>query len=256
MDFKRTPVKRFFGKHASDYSRSKSHAEGSDLAALLKALKPRKFEVALDVATGTGFTAVALAKKVGHVTGIDVTDEMLDQAARLARTKGAANVRFELGDALKMGYPKSYFDIVTTRRAAHHFKDVPTFLREARRVLRPGGRLGVVDMSPPKGAEAFSNKIEILRDSSHIEAFAPEAWKAMVSRAGFHILSLEVLGEPVSFERWLYPVERGGKEEESIRLEWGSASARVKRLLKAEVKDGVVRGWTKSRIVLVASKTT
>ncbi len=212
-------------------------------------------EVALDVATGTGFTAIALAKKVGHVTGIDVTDEMLDQATRLARVKGATNVRFELGNALKIGYPQSCFDIVTTRRATHHFKDVPLFLREARRVLRPGGRLGIVDMSPPEGAEAFSNKIEILRDSSHVEAFTPQAWKAMVSRAGFRIVSAEVLGEPVSFEKWLYPVELGGKEEESIRLEWKSAPTRVKRLLKAEVRDGVVSGWTKSRIILVASKT-
>jgi len=251
----RRSVEHFFGKHAEDYSKSRSHAQGSDLDALLKALEPKKAEVALDVATGTGFTAVALAGLVGHVTGIDVTDEMLVQAGRLARERGRTNIRFELGDALKIGYPNSSFDIVTTRRATHHFEDVPKFLHEAKRVLRPAGRLGIVDMSPPEGAEAFSNRIEILRDSSHVRAFTPSDWKSMVSRAGFRILSIEVLGEPISFEKWLYPVEPGGREEAPIRRAWGSASPRVRRLLDAHFEGGAIKGWTKSRIILAASKT-
>ena len=255
MNPDRRSVERFFGKHAEEYSKSPSHAQGSDLDGLLKTLKPRRSEVALDVATGTGFTAVALAGLVGHVTGIDVTDEMLVQATRLAREQGRTNVRFELGDALKIGYPNSSFDIVTTRRATHHFQDVPKFLREAKRVLRPAGRLGIVDMSPPEGAETFSNRIERLRDSSHAKAFTPSDWKSMVSRAGFRILSAEVLGEPVSFERWLYPVEPGGREETAIRRTWSSASSKVRRLLEARFEGGVVKGWTKSRIILVASKT-
>lgn len=248
-------VEQFFGKHARDYSKSQSHAHGSDLAALLKALKPKKAEVALDVATGTGFTAVALAKFVGHVTGIDVTDEMLEQARKLMQDEGAVNVRFELGDALKLDYGNSSFDIVTTRRATHHFTDVPRFLLEAKRVLKPSGRLGVVDMSPPEGAEDFSNRIERLRDRSHVKAFTPNAWKSMVSHAGLRLMSVEVLDEPLAFERWLYPVELGGREANLICLAWNSASARVRHLLKANFKEGTVRGWTKSRIVLVASKT-
>ncbi len=248
-------AKRFFAEHAQDYSKSQSHAQGADLDALIRALKPKKSEVALDVATGTGFTAVALAGLVGHVTGIDVTDEMLAQAVRLARERGRTNVRFELGDALKIGYPNSSFDIVTTRRATHHFEDVPRFLREARRVLRSGGRLGIVDMSPPEGAEAFSNRIERLRDRSHVKAFTQAAWRSMVSKAGLRIQSSEILEESVTFERWLYPVEAGGREEEAIRRAWSSVPASVKRLLVARFEKGVVKGWTKSRIVLVASKT-
>ena len=250
----RGSVVHFFAEHAQDYSKSKSHAQGADLDALIRALKPRKSEVVLDVATGTGFTAVGLAGLVGHVTGIDVTDEMLVQAGKLARERGCTNVRFELGDAMEIGYPDSSFDIVTSRRATHHFEDVPRFLREVGRVIRPGGRLGIVDMSPPDGTEAFSNRIERLRDNSHVRAFAPTAWKSMVSKAGFHIESSEVLGEPVTFERWFYPVQAGGREEEAIRRAWNSASPGVKRLLEARFEKGVVKGWTKFRIILVAAK--
>ena len=251
----RGSIKRFFAEHAQDYSRSWSHAQGADLDALIRGLKPKKSEVALDVATGTGFTAVALAGLVGHVTGIDVTDEMLVQADRLARERGRTNVRFELGDALKIGYPNSSFDIVTTRRATHHFENVPKFLREARRVLRSGGRLGIVDMSPPEGAESFSNRIERLRDRSHVKAFTQSAWKSMVSKAGLRIQSSEILGESVTFERWLYPVEARGREEEAIRRAWSSAPSNVRRLLAARFEKGVVKGWMKFRIILVACKT-
>ena len=248
-------VRSFFGEHAKAYSNSQSHAEGSDLAALIKALRPRRAEVALDVATGTGFTAMALARLVGHVTGVDMTDEMLAQARSLAAKEGATNVRFELGDAQELAYPRASFDIVTTRRAAHHFSDVPRFLRQARRVLRPGGRLGMVDMSPLEGTEKFSNRIEKLRDRSHVEAFTPTAWRLMIQEAGFRVNSTDVIGEPITFERWLYPVELGGAEERAVRAAWDSAPTKVKRILKGEFDAGKVKGWTKSRIVIVASKT-
>lgn len=246
-------VERFFGAHAGGYAKSHSHAHGDDLAALIEALEPKRTELALDVATGTGFTALALAPRVKHVTGIDVTEEMLDEARKLSRAEGKSNVTFELGDALAMRFPGSSFDIATTRRATHHFRDVPRFLREVNRVLVSGGRLGVVDMSPPEGTAAFSNRIEKLRDSSHVEAFTPRRWESMVSEAGFAVRSIQVLGEPVTFERWLYPVEAEGSEEGAIRRAWEGAGVQVKRLLHADF-DGSIRGWTKTRVVLVASK--
>jgi ubiquinone/menaquinone biosynthesis C-methylase UbiE len=152
------------------------------------------------VATGTGFTAVSLARLVRHVVGIDVTHEMLEQARQLAQNQGVKNTEFEVGDALKLNYDDSSFDLVTTRRATHHFEDVPRFLKEARRVLRSAGRLGLVDMSPPEGAGTFSNRIERLRDSSHVEAFTPKEWKSMMSQAGFHLESMKIFEEPISFE--------------------------------------------------------
>ena len=256
MARRRPSVERFFAKHAEGYAKSQSHAHGSDLDALLEALKPQKMETALDIATGTGFTAVALAPLVKQVVGVDRTREMLAQARRFASSQGVVNATFEMGDALNLKYPDSSFDILTTRRATHHFEDVPRFLREAERVLKPEGRLGIVDMSPPKGAELFMNRIEILRDQSHVEAFTPEAWNSMVSRSGLRLLSLQVLDEHIRFEGWLYPIEPGGKEEEAVSKAWSAASLRTRRLLQADMVGGKIRGWTKSRIVLVASKTS
>ncbi|MDG6981615.1 MAG: methyltransferase domain-containing protein [Nitrososphaerota archaeon] len=246
-------AERFFGAHAEGYAKSPSHAHGEDLAVLIDALGPRPTDLALDVATGTGFTAMALAPRVRRVIGIDVTDEMLTEARKLALAQGQSNIVFEMGDALGTKFADASFDIVTTRRAAHHFKDVPGFLREAHRLLRTGGRLGVVDMSPPEGAEEFTNQIERIRDSSHVEAFTPRAWKSMLSDAGFQTRSSQILGEHITFERWLYPVKSGGSEEDGVRLAWKRAAPETSRLLQAET-DGGIRGWMKSRIILIASK--
>lgn len=248
-------VRRFFAAHAQGYSKSLSHARGADLVALMDALGPRGVGSALDVATGTGFTALALAQFAREVVGVDMTREMLEEAGKLAVSQGITNARFELGEATNLRFPKSSFDIVTVRRATHHFNDVPKFLHETKRVLKPGGRLGLVDMSPPEGAEYFVNTIERLRDRSHVEAFTPTAWKSMILQAGLQINSLRVVGEPVSLEGWLYPVKLDAREMTYIRSAWDSASTLVKQLLGADMEEGIIRGWTKSRIVLVAANT-
>lgn len=248
-------VKKFFGRHAADYSKSQSHAHGADLSTLMGALGLKPDSVVLDVATGTGFTAVALARRTKHVTGIDATEGMLDEARQLARTEGMTNIEFELGDALHLRYQDSLFDLVVTRRAAHHFADIPRFLHEANRVLKPSGLLGVVDMSPPSGAEAFVNQIERLRDSSHNRAFSTDAWKSMVLEAGFSLMTTETLDEVTSFEKWLYPVEMGGTVERNVRLAWRSSSEEIRLLMNATFDGPEVVGWSKSRMVLVASKT-
>lgn len=244
----------FFSKHASDYAKSASHAHGSDLAALVAALSPRPSETILDVATGTGFTAIEVSPLVNSVVATDLTTEMLAQAKRLARERGVTNIGFEEADASDLPHRDSSFDIVTTRRAPHHFRDIPLFLREARRVLRRGGRLGIADMSPPEECETFFNRIERIRDDTHVKALSPTQWLASVRRAGFTVASTEILSDKVSFEGWLYPVKMGGTEEASIRRAWAKAPPKVRRILEVRETQNVVEGWTKTRIVLVAKR--
>lgn len=244
----------FFSKHAQDYAKSDSHAHGSDLARLIELLRPRRNEIALDVATGTGFTAMELATKVRQVLATDITREMLDEAKRLAQERRISNIRFEKADASSLPYDDSTFDIVTTRRAAHHFTDVSKFLGEASRVLKESGRLGIVDMSPPEGTEEFFNKIERLRDSTHTQAHTPSEWRSKIKETNLRIAHLETLGERISFEQWLYPVRMGGVEEKEIKKKWAKASPEIRSLLKVEKNDDDVKAWVKTRIILVAKK--
>ena len=249
-------AKEFFSKHAEGYAKSESHARGSDLALLIELAKPAKSDVVLDVATGTGFTAIEFAPLVKEVVAADITEEMLQEARKLASERGIKNIRFESADACrKLPFADSSFDIVSCRRAAHHFTDVPLFLSEARRVLRKDGCLCIVDMSPQEGGQEFANKIEQLRDSTHVRAHTANEWRQELADAGFLVRNLELLPDRVSLEKWLYPVPLGGREEKEVRTAWRKAPKEMIDLFEVN-KDarGEIRDWIKTRVILVAVK--
>jgi demethylmenaquinone methyltransferase / 2-methoxy-6-polyprenyl-1,4-benzoquinol methylase len=106
----------------------------------------------LDVATGTGDLALLLARARPEATvvGIDFAEPML----ALAREKGAragARVAWQQADALALPFEDASFDAVTVAYGLRNFADVAGGLREMRRVLRPGGRLVVLEFPPPDG---------------------------------------------------------------------------------------------------------
>jgi demethylmenaquinone methyltransferase/2-methoxy-6-polyprenyl-1,4-benzoquinol methylase len=103
---------------------------------------------ALDVATGTGDLALALARRVGpegDVVGIDFSEEML----ALARRK-APELRFEWGNALDLAYEDASFDAVTAGFGVRNFADLEAGLREMVRVTRPGGRVVILEITTPQ----------------------------------------------------------------------------------------------------------
>jgi demethylmenaquinone methyltransferase/2-methoxy-6-polyprenyl-1,4-benzoquinol methylase len=115
-------------------------------AADMAALNPG--DRALDVATGTGDLAVELAGRVGpegEVVGSDFSERMLE----LAREK-APGLRFEQGNALALPYDDDSFDAATVGFGARNFSDLAQGLREMTRVVRPGGRVVVLEITTPE----------------------------------------------------------------------------------------------------------
>jgi demethylmenaquinone methyltransferase/2-methoxy-6-polyprenyl-1,4-benzoquinol methylase len=103
---------------------------------------------ALDVATGTGDLAVALSRRVapdGEVVGSDFSERMLE----LARRK-APSIRFEWGNALELPYEDGSFDAATAGFGARNFSDLRRGLAEMARVVRPGGRVVVLEITTPE----------------------------------------------------------------------------------------------------------
>jgi SAM-dependent methyltransferase len=137
---------------------------------------------ALDVGTGTGNTAFALAPAVAWVVGIDLTPEMLSQGERLRKERGFGNVNFEVGDVHRLPY-----------RAAHHFSDIGAALAEMRRVLRPGGRLVIDDRSVPEDdrVDRLMQELDTLHDPSHVRQYRPSEWRALLDGAGFSVETVE-----------------------------------------------------------------
>jgi demethylmenaquinone methyltransferase/2-methoxy-6-polyprenyl-1,4-benzoquinol methylase len=119
---------------------------------VLALARPAPGERALDLCCGTGDLALALASAGATVAGLDFSGEMLriahNRMARRANTSGA--VRFVRADALRIPFPDGSFDIVTIGYGLRNLADLEAGLREARRVLRPGGRLVALDFGKPQ----------------------------------------------------------------------------------------------------------
>ncbi len=102
---------------------------------------------ALDLATGTGDIAFALAAAGADVVGLDVTQRMIE----LARAKAAAPApRFLVGDMLALPFPAQSFDVVTTGYGLRNVPDLTMAIDEIRRVLKPGGRVLSLDFDRPQ----------------------------------------------------------------------------------------------------------
>lgn len=163
-------VDRQFGARAADYVASAVHSSCADLDALAALCRDLPQARVLDLGCGGGHVAYAVAPHVRTVTALDLSQAMLDAVEAEAARRGLTNLDTRRAAVESLPFPDASFDRVLTRYSAHHWADVPTALREAHRVLKPGGRLGLVDVIHP-GPPLLDTHLqawELLRDPSHV----------------------------------------------------------------------------------------
>jgi ubiquinone/menaquinone biosynthesis C-methylase UbiE len=186
-------ARRIFGQRASMYTTSTAHTDPQVLARVVELSDPRPDWSVLDIATGTGHTAFALAPHVRSIIGTDLTPEMLAEAERLRAARSISNVTFRVADVHRLPFENEAFQLITCRRAAHHFSDIRGALAEMRRVLRPGGRLVIDDRSVPDDdfLDACMNELDRLHDESHVREYRPGEWRALLTEGGFDVEVVE-----------------------------------------------------------------
>lgn len=121
---------------------------------LVEKLKINGPETILDVATGTADLAIAIAKALpaASVTGLDIAEEMLQIGRNKTEQQGlTSRLTLEVGDAENLPYPDDSFDAITVAFGVRNFENLERGVAEMNRVLRPGGRLFVLEFSQPKG---------------------------------------------------------------------------------------------------------
>lgn len=152
----------------------------------------------LDIATGTGDVALALAHKIprAHIDGIDLSQGMLDvAAAKIGREKPdiAERIVLKCGDALAMPYGDNTFDVVTVAYGVRNFDDLARGYAEMYRVLRPGGKLLVLELSTPAASLvrlpykmyvrcAIPTMGRLVSKDSHAYRYLPESVAAVPAR--------------------------------------------------------------------------
>ncbi|MBA2124813.1 ArsR family transcriptional regulator [Hyphomicrobium methylovorum] len=140
----------FFEKHAADWDRIRSMhvAEREVESAMLEALGPGPFRFLLDLGTGTGRTLELFSDRFERGLGIDVNQAMLAYARANLKTKGCQQAQVRHGDIYALSLADRQADAVVMHQILHFLSDPSLAIREAARVLAPGGKLLIVDFAP------------------------------------------------------------------------------------------------------------
>jgi len=188
---------------------------------LLNLIAPSGNERALDVACGPGTLARTFAKHVAWMGGLDLTPAMLERARKDAIANHLDNFRPLRGNALSMPFRDATFDIVVTSYSVHHLPDAVAAIREIARILKPGGKFGLLDMVVPEDASraAACNHIERVRDASHTHALPVSEFERLLASCGFRILARGTEDHPRSLEVWMRTAgwKRGDAVYEDVR---------------------------------------
>jgi SAM-dependent methyltransferase len=246
-------VQQKFGEAAADYAASTVHAAGPSLTRLLELIETRPTWRHLDIATGAGHTALAFAARVAKVTASDITPQMLAETRKLAKERGLSNVVTAQAEAQDLPFPDTSYHLVTCRLAAHHFRKPRAFVREAARVLIPGGIFALVDNISPddESLAARYNAFEKLRDSSHGRALCLDEWTTLIRNAGLTQVTAEVMDQDIPFEPWVARMRCSGPT--AARLKEMLYEEPLRSLLRPRQEaDGLV--FTLREAILVAEK--
>jgi SAM-dependent methyltransferase len=257
LDSRQSASAAQFDRQSERYGKSHILADTQDVAAGLEGV-PRPAEGrALDVATGGGHTALFLARQGWKVTAGDISRRMLENAQKLSAEAGFL-IETRLFPAEEMPFADGSFDLVTVRVAPHHFSSPGRFVREAARVLKPGGHFLLIDGSVPDDdpeTEEWMHRVEKWHDPSHNRLLSRKVWEGLVRGAGLRVVRSELHPFKQPDAQWWFdtsatPPENREKVLQAVR----DASEHVRQAIRLADEDGKTVWWW-SRLTLLAAKS-
>jgi len=173
-------AQEYFRAHAHEWDAIRRlHAPEEEVEAAIRSiLAGARVGSLLDLGTGTGRILELFSGEMERGLGIDLSADMLSVARANLERAGVRNATVRQGDIYNLALPRDAFDVVIVHQVLHFLEDAPRALKEAARVLKPGGRLLVVDFDP--------HDLEFLRDEhAHRRlGFAPEIMESWLTQAG------------------------------------------------------------------------
>jgi SAM-dependent methyltransferase len=229
-------VTRQFGATALAYLESRTHATGDDLELLGREVAAIPGARVLDLGCGAGHASFAVAPYAASVTAYDPTAQMLAVVEREAAARGLSNMDTVQGMAEVLPFPDSHFDCVISRLSAHHWHDVPAGLREVQRVLKPDGRVFLIDTAGGETPmlDTHLQTIEILRDPSHIRDYTAREWLALFREAGFNATVRREWPLLIEFSGWIQRMCTPPERVAAIHAVWNAAPDEVRNYFEVQ----------------------
>ena len=224
---------------ASAYVESTVHSQGADLDAIVQAVQGRRLEHVLDLGCGGGHVSYAVAPHVERVMACDITPGMLRGVQDEVSRRELSNIKVRQASAENLPFEDCAFDAVLCRFTAHHWDGFEAGLREARRVLKPGGLAVFVDVTSPEDAvsDSWLQTLELMRDISHVRDYSIGEWVSALGRCGFLVKGLTRSRLRMAFESWVARTQTPVDRVDGIRSLQRGAPAVVKDRLGLE-EDG------------------
>jgi len=171
-----------FSQQAIPFSELPGHSQSMQMLIDLSGVS--KTDNVLDVACGPGLVACEFALHAKHVTGIDITPKMIEQAKKRQQDNGLTNLTWQVGDVSPLPFADSCFSVVITRYSFHHFLKPAAVLAEMHRVCKPGGKIMVIDVVQSSDKVDAFDCLEKLRDPSHVHALTFSEMASIVDASG------------------------------------------------------------------------
>jgi len=187
-----------------DYAVAHRVAEAETLARMVSATANDR---AVDLACGPGTLALRFARHVRWICGLDFTPAILERACHTAAHDGLLDkITFVIGDAQALPFADGSLDLAVTSYSLHHISDPARVISEMSRVVKKGGRVGVIDIEVPEDPKvrALNHRIEVIRDRSHSRSMTQSEFESMFTAAGLRIIAIEHKGHPRTFEHWMH----------------------------------------------------
>ena len=197
-------VASHYAPRAAAYVSSAVHSSGADLDQIEAFVRGSANARALDLGCGGGHVSYRAAPHVREVVACDLTPDMLAEVKKTAAERGLANIVTQQAAAERLPFEAGAFDFVLSRYSAHHWSNFEAGLREARRVLKDGGRAIFADCVSPAHPllDTHLQTIELLRDPSHVRNYSAAEWLAALARAGFSATTIAARRLRLEFSVW------------------------------------------------------
>lgn len=236
------PAQEQFGRQAGFYAESDAHRAGESLDSVVEYASLGRYGTVVDLGTGAGFTAFALAPYATRVLASDIAPGMLAQVNRLATERGIHNVELLLGEAEALPFAVGSVDAVSCRQAAHHFHDLPRAVREVKRVLKSGAVFILSDSVAPEGDQEarWMNDVEVRRDATHQKGLRPSEWRNLLEGLGFGITHWSLAKVYLEFNDWVQRADTPQHLIKPLREDFLRAPAAVVATFGIQPDDGAI----------------